>query len=43
MNGTMDGSMVGLMMAGGGLFLLLVLAVLIPGLFAPVTYLRGSR
>ncbi len=39
----MDGSMMGLMMVGGGLVALLVLAVLILGLFALVKYLRGPR
>lgn len=44
MGGTvMDGSMTGLMMAGGGLVALLVLAVLILGLFAPVKYLREPQ
>ena len=41
MGGTMmDGSMMGLMMVGGGL---LVLAVLILGLVALVKYLRGPQ
>ncbi|WP_291001353.1 hypothetical protein [Hoeflea sp.] len=43
MNGMMDGSMMGMMMAGGGLFVLLVLAVLVLGLFALVKYLWGPR
>jgi hypothetical protein len=43
MNGIMDGSMMDLMMFGGGLVALLVLAVLILGLLALVKYLRGSK
>ncbi|MEO1988935.1 MAG: hypothetical protein ABGX47_20150 [Martelella sp.] len=43
MNGMMDGSMMGFMMFGGGLFSLLILAVLVLGLFALVKYLRGRR
>lgn len=35
--------MMGLMMAGGGLVLLLVLAVLVLSLVALVKYLRGPR
>lgn len=35
--------MMGLMMAGGGLVLLLVLAVLVLGLVALVKYVRGPR
>lgn len=41
MMGMMDGPMVGLMMAGGGLVLLPVLAVLVLSLAALVKYLRG--
>ena len=43
MMGMMDGPMMGLMMAGGGLILLLVLAVLVLSLVALVKYLRGPR
>ncbi|WP_256461750.1 hypothetical protein [Acuticoccus sp. I52.16.1] len=43
MMGMMDGSMMGFMMAGGGLVLLLVLAVLVLGLVALVKYVRGPR
>ncbi|WP_269746879.1 hypothetical protein [Oceanibaculum pacificum] len=43
MMGMMDGPMMGLMMAGGGLVLLLVLAVLVLSLVALVKYLRGPR
>ena len=41
--GMMNGPMMGLMMAGGGLVLLLVLAVLVLSLVALVKYLRGPR
>lgn len=37
----MNGPMMGVMMLGGGLVALLVLAVLILGLIALVKYLRG--
>lgn len=40
--GMMDGPMMGMMMLGGGLVLLLVLAVLILSVVALVKYLRGS-
>lgn len=43
MMGMMDGPMMGLMMAGAGLVLLLVLAVLVLSLVALVKYLRGPR
>ena len=43
MNGMMDGSMMGLMMAGGGLFWLLSLAVLVLGILALVKFLRGRQ
>ena len=43
MMGMMNGPMMGLMMAGGGLVLLLVLAVLILSLVALVKYIRGPR
>lgn len=43
MMGMMNGPMMGLMMAGGGLVLLLVLAVLILSLVALVKYVRGPR
>jgi hypothetical protein len=39
--GMMDGPMMGIMMLGGGLVLLLVLAVLILSVVALVKYLRG--
>jgi hypothetical protein len=39
--GMMSGPMMGIMMLGGGLVLLLVLAVLILGVVALVKYLRG--
>ncbi len=39
----MDGSMMGLMMAGGGLLALLILAVLILALLALIKYLRGPK
>lgn len=39
----MNVPMMGLMMAGGGLVLLLVLAVLILSLVALVKYVRGPR
>jgi len=41
--GMMDGPMMGLMMAGGGLVLLLVLAVLVLSLVALVKYLRRPK
>ena len=41
--GMMDGSMMGAMMFGGGLVLLLVVAVLVLSLVALVKYLRGPR
>ena len=43
MMGMMNGPMMGLMMAGGGLVLLLVLAVLVLSLVTLVKYLRGPR
>jgi hypothetical protein len=43
LNGMMDESMMVLMMFGGGLVALLVLAVLILGLFALMKYLRGPK
>ncbi|MET4702074.1 hypothetical protein ABIE65_005125 [Constrictibacter sp. MBR-5] len=43
MMGMMDGPMMGLMMAGGGLVLLLVLAVLVLSLVALVKYLRRPK
>ena len=43
MNGMLDGSIMGVMMAGGGLFALLILAVLVLGLFALVKYLLGRQ
>ena len=43
MMGMMNGPMMGLMMAGGGLTLLLVLAVLVLSLVALVKYVRGPR
>jgi|TARA_R110002020_G_scaffold451034_2_gene664856 hypothetical protein len=43
MNGMMDGSMMGFMMLGGGLFSLLILAVLVLGIFALVKFLRGRQ
>ena len=43
MMGMMDGPMMDLMMAGGGLVLLLVFAVLVLSLVALVKYLRGPR
>lgn len=39
----MDGSMMGFMMAAGGLVLLLVLALLVLSLFALAKYIRGPR
>ena len=39
----MNGPMMGAMMIGGGLVLLLVVAVLVLSLVALVKYLRGSR
>ena len=39
----MNGPMMGLMMAGGGLVLLLVFAVLVLSLVALVKYLRGPK
>ena len=43
MMGMMNGPMMGLMMFGGGLVLLLVLAVLVLSLVALVKYVRGPR
>lgn len=43
MMGMMNGPMMGFMMAGGGLVLLLVLAVLVLSLVALVKYLRGPK
>jgi|TARA_R100000687_G_C6385575_1_gene134758 hypothetical protein len=43
MMGMMNGPMMGLMMAGGGLVLLLVFAVLVLSLVALVKYLRGPK
>lgn len=43
MSGMMSGPMMGFMMVGGGLVLLLVLAVLVLGVLALVKYLRGVR
>jgi len=43
MNGMMDGSMMGLMMAEGGLFGLLIFAVLVLGIFALVKFLWGRQ
>lgn len=43
MGGMMNGPMMGLMMVGGGLVLLLVLAVLVLSLMALVKYVRGPR
>lgn len=43
MGGMMSGPMMGFMMVGGGLVLLLVLAVLVLGALALVKYLRGVR
>ncbi len=43
MMGMMNGPMMGLMMLGGGLVLLLVLAVLVFSLVALVKYVRGAR
>ena len=43
MMGMMDGPMMGLMIGGGGLVLLLVLAVLILSLVALVKYVWGQR
>ena len=43
MMGMMNGPMMGLMMLGGGLVLLLVLAVLVLRLVALVKYVRGPR
>ena len=43
MMGMMNGPMMGLMMLGGGLVLLLVLAVLVLSLVALVKYVRGPR
>ena len=43
MGGMMNGPMMGLMMAGGGLVLLLVLAVLVLSVVALAKYLRGPR
>lgn len=37
----MDGPMMGMMMLGGGLFMLLVVAVLVLALVALVKHLRG--
>ncbi|WP_299653695.1 hypothetical protein [uncultured Jannaschia sp.] len=41
--GMMNGPMTSAMMIGGGLMLLLVLAVLLLSLVALVKYLRGAR
>ena len=41
--GMMNGPMMGAMMIGGGLVLLLVVAVLVLSLVALVKYLRGPR
>lgn len=41
--GMMNGPMMGLIMAGGGLVLLLVLAVLVLSCVALVKYIRGPR
>ena len=43
MMGMMNGPMMGLMMLGGGLVLLLVVAVLVLSLVALVKYVRGAR
>ena len=43
MGGMMNGPMMGLMMAVGGLVLLLVLAVLVLSVMALAKYLRGAR
>jgi hypothetical protein len=43
MMGMMNGPMMGLMMLGGGLVLLLILAVLVLSLVALVKYVRGAR
>lgn len=43
MGAMMNGPMMGLMMAGRGLVLLLVMAVLVLGAMALVKYLRGPR
>ena len=43
MMGMMNGPMMGLMMLGGGLVLLLVMAVLILSLVALTKYVRGPR
>ena len=43
MMGMTNGPMMGLMMLGGGLVLLLVLAVLVLSLVALVKYVRGPR
>ncbi|MEO1911075.1 MAG: hypothetical protein ABGX10_11710 [Paracoccus sp. (in: a-proteobacteria)] len=39
--GMMDGPMMGIMMLGGGLFMLLVVTVLVLALIALVKHLRG--
>lgn len=39
--GLMDGPMMGMMMLGGGLFMLLVVAVLVLALVALMKHLRG--
>lgn len=43
MGGMMDSPMMGLMMAGSGVVLLLVIAVLVLSVLALVKYLRGPR
>ena len=43
MMGMMNGPMMSLMMAGGGLVLLLVLSVLVLSLVGLVKYVRGPR
>ena len=43
MMGMMNGPMMGLMMLGGGLVLLLVVAVLVLSLVALVKYVRGAH
>ena len=43
MGGMMGGPMMGLMMAGGGLVLLLVVSVLVPGVVALAKYVRGQK
>ena len=43
MMGMMNGPMMGVMILGGGMVLLLVLAVLVLSLVALVKYVRGAR